>query len=281
MSNSVFAEGVLNPFLPAPKPFLKWVGGKRQVLDQILPLLPEFSGDYYEVFVGGGALFFALKPARAHLSDANAELISAYIAIRNDVEEVIRALGTYTNDAERFYAVRAIDWRDLGTWDAAARMIYLNKTCFNGLYRVNAKGGFNCPFGRFKNPKICDVENLRAVSEALRYVSLDCCDYRVEAALATAGDLVYFDPPYTPVSTSASFTAYVPGGFGWNDQVRLAGVFRAATDRGAFCALSQADLPQVRELYSGFAIHEIKARRNVNCDSTKRGVVGEILVTSF
>lgn len=271
----------IGPHVKRAQPFLQWVGGKRQVLDQILPRLPEFPGNYYEPFLGGGAMFFALEPRRAFLSDANVELITAYDGVQIQVDDVIRILRTYENTAETFYQTRAIPAWSLDRDGVAARMIYLNRTCFNGLYRVNAYGRFNTPYGKHKNPKICDEENLRAASEALRYASLSRGDFAKAVAPSGPGDLIYFDPPYTPVSASASFTAYTKGRFGWEDQRRLAEVFRAAASRGAFCALSQADLPAVRELYQGFQIHDIKARRSVNCVGAGRGVVREILVTSF
>ena len=189
------------------RPVLKWAGGKTQLLDELLSRAPKTYGKYIESFFGGGALFFALKPQNAVIADSNPELINMYRQIANNVDEVIDRLKKYHNTQEEFYAVRQQNWMTLSPAEAAARMIYLNRTCFNGLYRVNRQGQFNVPYGKYKNPKICDEENLRQVSKALQGVEILCGDYLlVLEHYASAGDFIFLDPPYLPISENADFT---------------------------------------------------------------------------
>lgn len=262
------------------RPFLKWAGGKTALLPEILLRLPKTIGTYYEPFVGGGAVFFALAAEkrfeRAVLGDANAELIETYFSIKEDLETVIRRLKAHAgkHSEEYFYKVRANPGQYI-----AARMIYLNKTCFNGLYRVNSKGGFNVPFGKYTNPTICDEENLRAVSAVLRGVGLLPGDFERSTMRARRGDTVYFDCPYVPVSATASFTAYTKGGFGPETQERLRDVAKRLVDRGVHVLLSNSDTPLVRYLYRGFKIEEVQAPRRVNSKGGKRGNVGELLIS--
>jgi DNA adenine methylase len=263
------------------RPFLKWAGGKGQLLEQLRPLLPGRFRRYFEPFAGGAALFFALRPARAVLADVNEELIDCYLATRDHVDAVIGALGHYRYGAEDYYRARAVDRTKLPLAERAARTIYLNKTGYNGLYRVNRAGKFNVPMGRYTNPLLCDATNLRACSMALQGVDLRVDDFEDVASRARANDFVYFDPPYVPVSDSADFTSYVPGGFGPDQQRRLAEVFAGLARRGVFAMLSNSDTATVRELYRDFRIDPVLAARFINSRGSRRGKVGEVVVSNF
>ncbi|HEX3772319.1 MAG TPA: DNA adenine methylase [Polyangiaceae bacterium] len=269
------------PRPPQARPFLKWAGGKGQLLAQLRPLLPAAYRRYFEPFAGGAALFFALAPKRAVLADVNAELVDCYKAARDDVDGVIAALGEHRYEAEHYYRVRAVDPASLAPADRAARTIYLNRTGYNGLYRVNRAGKFNVPMGRYTNPLLCDADNLRACSKALAGVVVRRADFEQAVEGARAGDFVYFDPPYVPVSDTADFTSYVPGGFGADQQRRLADLFAALARRGVHAVLSNSDTPSVRDLYRGFRIHRVLASRHINSRGTRRGKVGEVVVTTF
>lgn len=263
-----------------PKPFLKWAGGKSKLLPDIMARFPERFGRYHEPFLGGGAVFFALGPRRAILSDVNAELVGAYKALRDDVQGVIRALQRHRVTEEHYYRVRAMTRDGLTVVESAARMIYLNRTCYNGLYRVNRKGEFNVPYGRYDNPNICQEENLLRVSEALRGVDILHSEVFGVALRAKRGDLVYFDPPYDPLSQTASFTAYTSAGFGRDEQAHLAHCFRSMAERGVHVVLSNSDTPFIRDLYKGFRIDTVYARRAINSRADRRGHVTEVLVSS-
>jgi len=278
------------------KPFLKWVGGKRQLLSDILPVINELLGrkfikdfHYYEPFVGGGALFFALRAegwsSRATLGDTNELLIRTYLGVRGDVEAVIEDLQSgyhysekaYYAERER-YSIMAGPRTDECT--AAAWMIYMNRTGYNGLFRVSKKGNYNVPFGRYTNPTICDAEGLRAASKALKGTKLLAADFERTVKSAEAGDLVYFDPPYVPVSATSDFTGYTRDGFGAQDQVRLRDCALRLKHLGVHVILSNADVPGVWGLYDrGFSIRRVEARRAVNSNAGKRGVVGEVIIT--
>jgi DNA adenine methylase len=264
-----------------PRPFLKWVGGKGQLLSQLWPMLPGQFGRYIEPFLGGAALFFALRPARAVLSDVNEELIDCYRSVRDDVDGVIAALGKHRHDRDHFYAVRGLDPSALPLPERAARTIFLNRTGFNGLYRVNSSGRFNVPFGSHRNPTICDEANLRACSLALRGVRLEVRDFGKVARSARRGDLVYFDPPYAPVSSTSDFTAYAAGGFGWEQQERLAAVFGRLARRGVQVLMSNSDVPTLHALYAGFPLRVVHAARAINSVASKRGPVREIVVRGY
>jgi DNA adenine methylase len=266
---------------PQPRPFLKWAGGKGQLLEQFQRLLPASRGRYFEPFVGGAALFFSLRPDRAALSDVNKELIDCYRAVRDDVDGVIAALGEHRYDAEHYYAVRSVEPSTLPQAKRAARTIYLNKTGFNGLYRVNRSGQFNVPIGRYTKPFFCDRANLRACSRALREVELGVRDFGKILGAAKAGDFVYLDPPYVPLSDTADFTSYIPGGFGLKDQGRLATFFAKLAAKGVYVMLSNSDTPTVRELYKGFHIDVVLASRSINSNGARRGKVGEVVVRNF
>jgi len=267
--------------MTAPRPFLKWAGGKGQLLGELRSLVPPRHGRYFEPFLGGGALFFDRLPKDGMLSDVNAEIVGCYIAVRDEVEKLIRALKRHRYDADHYYAVRDTNPADLSPVERAARTIFLNKTGFNGLYRVNRSGKFNVPFGRYARPLICDEDNLRACSKALALVDLRVCDFEEAALRANAGDFVYFDPPYVPVSRTATFTAYAPGGFGQDAQVRLADLFGRLAARGVHVLLSNSDVPATRKLYAGYRVETVKASRAINSNASRRGPVSEVLVMSM
>ena len=265
-------------------PFAKWCGGKTKLLPEILPRLPEKIRTYYEPFLGGGAVFFALAAEgrfkRAVVGDANKELMETYASLLVEPDKVIALLSKHVYDEEYYYAVRAS--RPRSSAARAARMIYLNRTGFNGLYRVNRKGEFNVPFGRYTNPTICDEENLRAVSRTIRSCGSfrgKAGDFELTAKKARKGDAVYYDPPYVPLSKTANFTAYVKGGFGEAEHVRLRDCFKALDERGVHVLLSNSDTPLVRRLYKGFRISKVKAPRRINSKGVKRGDVSELLIS--
>jgi DNA adenine methylase len=261
---------------------LKWAGGKSQLLEQLRAHLPSSFNGYFEPFLGGAALFFSLGNRRpAFLSDINAELILCYRAIRDDVEGVIEALRAHTYEREHFYVVRDREPAALSICERAARTIFLNKTAFNGLYRVNNQGKFNVPFGRHRKPVICDPENLRACALALSGTWVDTLDFASATAAASAGDLVYFDPPYVPLSATAQFTAYARGGFNWESQETLASVVDELTRRNVRVMLSNSDVPALRKLYRDHRIEKVRASRRINSKSDGRGLVDEILVMNY
>lgn len=275
-----------NEIIPRPntaaraKPFLKWAGGKSQLLAQIVARLPQGFKRYYEPFLGGGAVFFGLQPAKATLSDINSDLIDAYCAIRDDVEGVIAQLQAHRYAPDYFYALRATQTSDRELAWRAARLIYLNRTCFNGLYRVNARGQFNVPFGHYNNPLICNAQNLTLVHQTLQGVELRCQPVQAIARQARRGDLVYFDPPYAPVSATAKFVQYAAGGFNLQDQKALAKLFRKLAARGVHVVLSNSDTPVVRALFQGFRIDQVSARRSINRCGAGRGVVHEVIISA-
>lgn len=263
-----------------PAPFLKWAGGKRQLLEQFERYFPAPGtyGVYHEPFLGGGAVFFHLLPARAVLSDLNPELVEAYQVVRDDVEGVIRRLRGFRNEEEFYYEVRGRDPQALTPPERVARMLYLNRTCFNGLYRLNSSGRFNVPFGRYRLPRICQTASLRAASRALAGVELRVQPFEAVLDSAQPGDLVYLDPPYQPLSRTASFTAYTREAFDEDDQRRLAAVYRELDARGCRLMLSNSSTELVRELYGEFRIVKVQARRAINSRGAGRGLIDEVLV---
>jgi DNA adenine methylase len=277
------------------RPFLKWAGGKSQLLPELAKRLPRQFRHYHEPFVGGGALFFYLSNRGllrhgATLSDYNPELILCYEVIRDHVEELIVALKKHQQHQlkpEYFLQVRAWDRQpDFAKRDPierAARAIFLNRTCYNGLYRLNKRGQFNAPFGYYKNPLICDPDNLRAVHRALQHVDLRVEGFWELANRVEPGDLVYFDPPYVPVSPTASFTHYTGQTFGPEDQRRLAALFNQLRERGVYVMLSNSRTPLSHELYAAHAVSTsiVQASRKINCDGRKRGSVDELIVCSY
>jgi DNA adenine methylase len=263
------------------RPFLKWAGGKRQLLTELLHHTPRNLRRYHEPFLGGGALFFALKPARAVLSDVNLRLIRTYRGVKSDVEGVIELLEGYRerHSSEFFYELREVDIDRGSDAEVAAWFIYLNKTGFNGLYRVNRDNRFNVPFGRYARPAICDSVTLRACARALKGAEILHIDFEQAVERAERGDFVYFDPPYAPLSATASFTSYTSGGFDAAAQERLRDTARKLKRRGVRVLLSNSDMPLVRELYkSGFKVEEVSALRPVNSKASKRGAVTELLI---
>lgn len=264
------------------RPFVKWVGGKRQLVPELLKHVPARFGQYFEPFVGGGALFFALRPILATLTDANERLIRTYRAIRNDAEGVIALLSTYPYERHFYDGMRTIDIDKHTDTQVAAWFIYLNKCGFNGLYRVNKANRFNVPFGRYTNPAICDAENIRACQRAFHGVSIGPDDFAHAAGAAKRGDFVYFDPPYVPLSATSSFTAYGAGGFGPEQQRHLRDVARQLASRGVHVLLSNSSAPLVRELYAvaPFTVHEVNATRALNCKAEKRGVIKELIISA-
>lgn len=253
------------------KPILKWAGGKTQMLGDLIPRVPASYGRYIEPFFGGGAMFFALQPENAVIADSNPELINMYRQVANHVDDVIQYLRTYENTSEMFYAVRALDWTALPEAEAAARMIYLNKTCYNGLYRVNRQGQFNVPYGKYKNPKICDEEGLRAASQVLKKAEILCGDYlEVLERCARPGDFLFLDPPYLPVSEYADFKRYTKEQFYEEDHVKLAKMVRTLHARGCHVLLTNSNHPLVHELYAPFAIDVIQTKRHISCNGGAR-----------
>ncbi|MFT7581253.1 MAG: DNA adenine methylase [Myxococcota bacterium] len=264
-------------------PVLKWVGGKRRLLPEIIKRLPDnaLAGRYYEPFLGGAAVFLALQPQSAVLSDLNGELINLYTVVRDNVDALIADLGKHRYEKAYFYAVRAQDPRMMTSVERASRMVFLNRTCFNGLYRVNKRGQFNVPFGRYSNPTICNPTRLRAAGEALRGVLLSKSDFLSATETAQADDFVYFDPPYVPLSSTANFTAYTKAAFGPTEQGQLADLFADLTERGVRCMQSNSDTPLVRELYADFDIDVVTTTRPIARDPESRGPVHEVLIRNY
>jgi DNA adenine methylase len=271
-------------FSVPPKPFLKWAGGKRQLLPELRKALPGLFKHYYEPFVGGGALFFDLRASgydrRATLGDANERLVHTYLGVRNGVEAVIQGLGKMRYDKREYLRERARELDLLEDVELAVWMIYTNRCGFNGLYRVNKAGQFNVPFGRYTNPTICDANGLRVAAQALKRTEFRIGDFDKTVLGADKGDLVYFDPPYIPVGGYADFTQYTADGFGAKDQERLRDTALRLKGLGVHVILSSADSPALRKLYGkGFEIRAVSARRNINSKVTARGNVGEVIVT--
>lgn len=265
-----------------PRPFLKWAGGKTQLLQQYIPYLPEKFSTYYEPFLGGGALFFHLRARRSLLMDINPELVNVFCCVRDRVQELIEHLRVHREHhcSDYYYHVRACP--EGSEIERAARLIYLNKTCFNGLYRENSKGRFNVPIGRYKNPAICDPELLYAASEVLKTAQIEQNPFESVLDYASSSqDFVYFDPPYYPISPTSRFTAYNRYAFTQADQIRLRETFVKLANRGVKVMLSNSDCPFIRELYQDFTIHTILATRSINSKATRRGKITEVLVTSY
>jgi DNA adenine methylase len=269
------------------RPFLKWAGGKRQLLPDLRNHLPKQYRIYYEPFLGGGALFLDLKPKRAVINDSNAELINCYCVVKDAVEELIFTLSKHPNTSEHYYAVRdwdrSPDFQNRTSIERAARIIYLNKTCYNGLFRVNSQGQFNVPFGRYTDPNIIDEAVLRAVSHYLRSSDITILngDFTEAVCNAKKGDFVYFDPPYDPVSDTASFTGYDINGFGQKEQIKLKELFDELDHRGCHILLSNAYTPFIEELYRKYRCEKVAASRAINSNALKRGKVDEILVMNY
>ena len=272
---------------PLVRPFLKWAGGKRQLLNVLKEHLPKKYKTYYEPFVGGGAFLFDLQPKNAVINDSNGELINCYRIIRDSVEELIEDLGRHKNQEDYYYKMRGLDrkrsFEKKTPVQRASRIIYLNKTCYNGLFRVNSRGQFNVPFGRYKNPNILDEAVLRAVSNYLNENHVEILNKDFEKAVETArkGDFIYFDPPYDPVSDTASFTGYDINGFNRHEQERLKNTVDELDKRGCYVLLSNAYTDFIVDLYKDYERVRVSAIRAINSNAKKRGRVDEILVKNY
>lgn len=266
------------------RPVLKWAGGKSRSLPDILAALPDEIDTYYEPFIGGAAVFFALagekRFKKAVLGDRNRALIEMYKGLKKDPEGIIKVLGTYVHNQDEYYRIRSLDPKTLDPSERAARMIFLNKTGYNGLYRVNSRGEFNVPFGRYKKPNFCDEEGLRAASRALSRVTLVVGDFDKVSKDAKAGDAVYFDPPYDPVSKTANFTAYHHEEFGKEDHARLKDAFARLAARDVAVVLSNSDTKFTNDLFADWKPKKINVTRPINSKATHRGTVRELLVVS-
>ncbi len=269
-------------------PVVKWVGGKRQLLDEITPLLPKRISSYCEPFLGGGAVLFSIQPSKAIVNDLNEDLITVYRVIKDDLDALIQSLEKHENTSDYFYAIRDMD-RDKDAYQAmpdvekASRLIYLNKTCFNGLFRVNSAGEFNSPFGHYKNPNIVNEPVLRAVSKYFNAsnISFYSEDFADTLSRIRKGGFVYLDPPYDPVSDTASFTGYNKGGFDRSEQIRLKECCDALTKRGVKFLLSNSATAFIKDLYQGYDIRIVKAKRAINSDASKRGAIEEVLIRNY
>jgi DNA adenine methylase len=267
------------------RPFLKWAGGKTQLLPHLMCRVPEGFNRYIEPFLGGGALYFALQPKTAYLSDCNNELINCVEVVRSHLDELIAELRAYRYEEEMYYHVRDLDRSEnfaaLSPIQRAARFVYLNKTCFNGLYRVNSKGQFNVPFGKYTDPKILDESNLRACSKALQSAIITRSNFEEVVEVAQQGDFVYFDPPYAPISETSDFTAYASGGFDEGAQELLLLVCLKLHQKGVKWMVSNSNAPIIQELYRGFKIEPVEAARAINSKGSKRGPVVELIIRNY
>lgn len=275
-----------------PKPFLKWAGGKSQLLDQLTDLFPKSFSRYCEPFAGSAAVYWHIFSLRekgklnftsARITDSNAELINTYRIVRDDVKALIELLLAHrkNHNKEYYYQIRSLRPSRLTDIERAARFIYLNKTCFNGLYRVNRSGQFNVPMGSYKDPSIFDIEELVTASQALQEVELATCDFHDTLNWAQAGDFIYFDPPYAPVSKTSSFTSYTEKSFGEREQIELATLFRQLDSRGCKVMLSNSWVKPVLDLYKDFTCIEVKASRAINSNPEKRGKISELVVINY
>lgn len=269
-------------------PVLKWVGGKRQLIETYTPLLPKKISSYCEPFIGGGALLFHLQPKKAYINDINHDLIRVYTVIKNNVEELIEELKKYKNEAEFFYSVRDLDrdkylYKSLSETEKAARIIYLNKTCYNGLYRVNNAGEFNSPFGFYSNPNVVNEPVLRAVSAYFNKnnIHFSSVDYSEVLTDIKKGTFVYLDPPYDPISETSNFTGYSKNGFTKDEQVRLRKNCDDLDRHGIKFMLSNSATSFILEQYSKYNITIVKAKRAINSVGSKRGNVDEIVVRNY
>ena len=263
------------------KPVLKWAGGKSQMLGEIVPRMPKEYNTYIEPFFGSGAVFFAVAPRHAIIADSNPELINLYQVISSDAETLIEELSSYSNTKESFYAMREMDWESLSPIKAAARMVYLNKTCFNGLYRVNRRGQFNTPYANNKRNTYCDPVEVRKAAELLRNAELICGDYHaVLMEKAQENDFVFLDPPYVPISKYSDFKRYTKEQFNEEDQRKLANDVYTLTEKGCKVMLTNSNHPLVHELYDRFRIEVFQTRRMINKDGNNR--TGEdVIVTTY
>jgi len=275
------------------KPFVKWAGGKRQLIPELLKHIPKSFDNYFEPLVGGGALFFELynlgilKDKKVYLFDINEELINAYKVIRDYPNELIEKLKEFkaNHNKEFYYQIRELDrsegYKNLDDITKAARFIYLNKTCFNGLYRVNKKGYFNVPIGSYKNPQIIDEENILSVSITLQNTIIKHCDYKEVLNYANSNDFIYFDPPYYPLNETAYFTSYTKNDFLEKEQIELFETFETLANRNCFVLESNSDTDFINNLYKKFTIEKVLANRAINSNGNKRGKITEVLIRNY
>jgi len=267
-------------------PIVKWVGGKRQLLPEIMPLINKKCSTYVEPFVGGGAVFFELQPKKAIINDYNSELVNVYTVVRDHSEELIEELEKHNrnNNGEYFYMIRALDrsevYHTMSDTEKAARIIYLNKTCYNGLYRVNSAGQFNSPYGKYKNPNIVNEDSIRVMSRYLQSnkITIKQGDYKEVLRGLRRGAFVYLDPPYMPISLSSSFTGYTENGFSYAQQVTLKEECDKLRKRGISFLQSNSDCPEIRDLYKEYEIRTVQAKRRINSKGNKRGEINEVLI---
>ncbi len=277
-----------------PKPFLKWAGGKTQLLAQFVPLYPREFNAYHEPFVGSGAVYFHLRSlkmngtlngsmSRAYLTDCNDELVNCYRVVQKDVDELIELLEKHKrkHSPDHYYKVRSQDPARLSDVKRAARLIYLNKTCFNGLYRVNRDGKFNVPMGRYHNPAILDEARLRVANQSLQTAHINYSSFKEVLNKAASGDFIYFDPPYHPLSKTSNFTSYTENNFGDHEQGELADAFRELDRKGCKVMLSNSSASFVWKLYEGFKRVRVKAARLINSKAQKRGKISELVILNY
>jgi DNA adenine methylase len=275
------------------QPFVKWVGGKRGLLSQLLPLIPNDFNNYYEPFIGGGAMFFELyskgilQDKKVYISDINKELINTYNTIKNNPNKLIKELEIFSKNhsKEFYYEVRAWDREDsFETMDSilrATRFIYINKTCFNGLYRVNKKNQYNVPMGSYKNPNICDKDNILKSSEALSNVNITCSSFSDSLVDVSKNDFVYLDPPYYPLSETSSFTSYSSDEFLETEQKQLSNIYTTLDKRGVYLMQSNSDTTFINSIYQKYDITTIDANRFINSKASKRGKISEVLIRNY
>lgn len=270
------------------RPVIKWVGGKRQIIKQIAPYIPPTFSTYYEPFLGGGAVLLALQPKKAVVNDINSELMNLYVVIKDNVEDLITDLKKHKNEADYFYQIRELDrqkdkYQNLTPIQRASRIIYLNKTCYNGLFRVNKTGEFNTPFGHYKNPNIVNGATLRAVSDYFNTAEIDlfCGDFAESLQKVKKDDFVYLDPPYDPLSDTANFTGYSRGGFGQIEQIRLKELCDRLNEKKVKFLLSNSATDFIKELYQEYRIEVVQASRLINSKADKRGEINELLIMNY
>lgn len=269
------------------QPVLKWVGGKRQLIPEIKKYYPKKVSTYFEPFVGGGAVLFNFQPKKAIINDVNEELINLYQIIKDDVEALIEDLRRHRNDEDYYYEIRALDrtseFKNLTRIQRASRIHFLNKTCYNGLYRVNSSGEFNVPFGKYRNPNFVNEVVLRAVSNYFNKSKIKILngDYEESLKCIRKGAFVYFDPPYDPVSSSSNFTGYAEGGFDINEQIKLKEICDKLNKKGVKFLLSNSATDFIKDLYKKYDINIVQAKRSINSVASKRGEVDEILVKNY
>ena len=266
-------------------PIVKWVGGKRQLMLELLKNMPKSYNRYFEPFIGGGALFFELQPENACISDINEELINLYSVVRDNVDGLIKDLNKHEVSKEYFLKIRSLDrkkkYQRLSNVERASRFIYLNRTCFNGLYRVNSQGQFNVPFGNYKNPRILDENNLLNCSQLLKNTEICCADFSIILNKVQKGDFVYFDPPYVPLTETSSFTSYTKDGFNIEMQFKLRDICNELNSMGVKFMLSNSDTKFTNELYANYEIKKVLAYRAVNANANGRGKITEVLVRNY